>query len=99
VYNEAWSKNWGFVPMTEAEVGFMAGRLKPLLTEGLTWIAETATEPVGFLLALPDFNEAIKPLGGRLLTPRRETVADNGVDQKLTRMQPISAHGVLKDEE
>lgn len=69
VYNRAWEKNWGFVPMTDAELDFMASRLKPLLTEGLAFIAETPKEPVGFLLALPDFNEAFKPLKGKLLSP------------------------------
>ncbi len=70
VYNEAWQDNWGFVPMTDAEVDFMAARLKPLLTEGLAYVAETPQEPVGFLLAMPDFNQAFKPLKGRLLTPK-----------------------------
>ena len=40
VYNEAWEKNWGFVPMTPEEMDFMAKRLKPLLVEELLWIAE-----------------------------------------------------------
>ena len=70
VYNAAWQENWGFVPMTDAEMDFMAGRLKPLLVEGLIWLAEAATEPVGFMLALPDYNYALQPLRGRLLTPR-----------------------------
>ncbi len=68
VYNAAWEANWGFVPMTDAEIDFMAARLKPLLVEGLIWVAETPTEPVGFMLALPDYNQAFKPLNGRLLT-------------------------------
>ena len=70
VYNAAWGENWGFVPMTDAEVDFMAKRLKPLLMEGLVWLAEAGTEPVGFLLAMPDYNIALQPLRGRLLTPR-----------------------------
>jgi len=70
VYNVAWQANWGFVPMTDAEIDFMAARLKPLLMEGLIWIAESPTEPVGFMLALPDYNIPLKPLRGRLLTPR-----------------------------
>ena len=70
VYNEAWEDNWGFVPMTDAEINFMAARFKPLLAEGLVWLAEAPDGPVGFLLALPDYNEALKPLRGRLLTPR-----------------------------
>ena len=69
VYNQAWEKNWGFVPMTDAEIDFMAERLKPLLTDGLAFIAETPQESVGFLLALPDFNEAFQPLKGKLLSP------------------------------
>jgi len=70
VYNAAWQANWGFVPMTDAEVDFMAARLKPLLMEGLIWLAEAGTEPVGFLLALPDYNVALRPLQGRLMTPK-----------------------------
>jgi hypothetical protein len=70
VYNAAWEDNWGFVPMTDAEVDFMAKRLKPLLMEGLVWLAEAGNEPVGFLLALPDYNTALQPLRGRLLTPK-----------------------------
>jgi GNAT superfamily N-acetyltransferase len=70
VYNAAWQDNWGFVPMTDVEVDFMAARLKPLLMEGLIWLAEAGAEPVGFLLALPDYNIPLKPLRGRLLTPK-----------------------------
>jgi hypothetical protein len=70
IYNAAWQDNWGFVPMTDAEMDFMAARLKPLLMEGLIWLTEAGTEPVGFLLALPDYNVPLKPLQGRLLTPK-----------------------------
>ncbi len=70
VYNSAWQRNWGFVPMTSAEIDFLAARLKPLLVDGMVWLAETASETVGFLLTIPDYNEAIKPLHGRLLTPK-----------------------------
>ena len=70
VYNEAWQDNWGFVPMTDSEVDFMAERLKPLLMEGLIWLAEAESKPVGFLLAMPDYNVALKPLKGHVLTPK-----------------------------
>ena len=70
VYNSAWQDNWGFVAMTDAEMDFMAARLKPLLMEGLIWLAEAGSEPVGFLLAMPDYNVAFRPLGGKLLTPK-----------------------------
>lgn len=69
VYNAAWQENWGFVAMSDAEIDFLAARLKPLLREGLVWVAETPREAMGFMLALPDYNEAFKPLRGRLLTP------------------------------
>ncbi len=69
VYNQAWAENWGFVPMTDGEIDFLAGRLKPLVTEGLAMVAETPQGPSGFLLAMPDFNEALQPLRGRFLSP------------------------------
>ena len=72
VYNEAWEKNWGFVPMTPEEMDFMAARMKPLLVPELLWLAEAprpdgTLEPIAFMLMLPDFNVAMKPLRGRLL--------------------------------
>ena len=72
VYNEAWEKNWGFVPMTPEEMDFMAARMKPLLVPELLWLAEArrpdgSLEPIAFMLMLPDFNVAMKPLHGRLL--------------------------------
>lgn len=70
VYNAAWEQNWGFVPMTDAELNFMAKRLKPLLDEGLALLAEDKGEPVAFMLSLPDWNVALQPLRGRLLTPK-----------------------------
>jgi hypothetical protein len=72
VYNEAWEKNWGFVPMTPEEMDFMAKRMKPLLVPELLWLAEVrkpdgTLEPIAFMLMLPDYNVAMKPLKGRLL--------------------------------
>ena len=66
IYNSAWEANWGFVPMTEAEIKFMAARLKPLLNVDISWLVETDTEPVGFLVALPDYNIAFQPMRGHL---------------------------------
>jgi GNAT superfamily N-acetyltransferase len=69
VYNAAWSRNWGFVPMTEAEFRHMAKELKPVVDPDFVLLAEKADgEPIGFLLALPDLNRAFKHLkDGRLL--------------------------------
>ena len=72
VYNDAWEKNWGFVPMTPAEMDFMAKRLKPLLDEDFLFLAEArrpdgSLEPIAFMLTLPDYNVAMKPARGRLM--------------------------------
>ena len=72
VYNEAWEKNWGFVPMTAEEMEYMAKRLRPLLDREFTHLAEApkaggGMEPVAFLMALPDYNTAIAPMRGRVL--------------------------------
>ncbi len=68
VYNEAWERNWGFVPLTEAEVRHYAKLLKPLLDEHWAMIAETRDgEVAGAALSLPDYNQVFKRMNGRLL--------------------------------
>lgn len=67
LYNSAWQKNWGFVPITEEELGYIARRLKPIIIPELTLIAEYKGVPVGFMILLPDFNYVLKKVGGRLL--------------------------------
>jgi hypothetical protein len=67
VYNEAWGDNWGFVPITEAEVEFQARNLKPILDEDWAMIAEKDGEVVGAALTLPDVEQALARMGGRLL--------------------------------
>ena len=66
ILNDAWSNNWGFVPFTEAEIDYGAKKLKPLIREELTRIAELDGEPVAFMLALPDVNEPLARIGGKL---------------------------------
>lgn len=66
IYNDAWGRNWGFVPMTDAEFDAMAGKLKSMLDPELTAIAFVDGEPAGFLLNLPDYNQVIRGLHGRL---------------------------------
>lgn len=67
IYNSAWSRNWGFVPMTDAEFDHMASELRPVVDPSLCLIAEVKGEPVGFSLAIPDLNHALKHLpDGRL---------------------------------
>jgi GNAT superfamily N-acetyltransferase len=67
VYNEAWGDNWGFVPITDAEVEFQAKNLKQVLDEEWTFMAEKDGEVVGAALTLPDINQVMAGLGGRLL--------------------------------
>jgi GNAT superfamily N-acetyltransferase len=66
IYNQAWQKNWGFVPFAEAEFEFMTDEMKPLLVPEFTWIAEIGNEPIGFTLCLPDINVALRHVNGRL---------------------------------
>ena len=66
VYNGAMEHNWGFVSLTEAEFRYMAGRLKELAEPKMVLLAEVDGYPVGFSITLPDMNEAVRPLNGRL---------------------------------
>ena len=66
IFNQAWEKNWGFVPFTEPEIEFMTEELKPLIVPEFAWIAEIGSEPAGFILALPDINVVLRDLNGRL---------------------------------
>jgi hypothetical protein len=70
VYNAAWENNWGNVPMTSAETEFTAARLLPLIDEHIILLAEAGEETVAFILSLPDANEMLARLRGRLLSPR-----------------------------
>jgi len=68
VYNEAWQRNWGFVPLSPAEVRHYAKQLRPLLDENWAMVAETADGRVaGAALSLPDYNQVLKRMNGRLL--------------------------------
>jgi GNAT superfamily N-acetyltransferase len=66
VYNRAWEKNWGFVPMTEAEIAHLAKEMRPAVKPDLVLIAEQGGAPVGFAVALPDVNVALRHANGRL---------------------------------
>jgi len=68
VYNAAWSKNWGFVPISEGEMKQTAKDMKLIIDEDWLWVAETKEgETVGVALTIPDFNQAIEKANGRLL--------------------------------
>jgi GNAT superfamily N-acetyltransferase len=67
LYQTIWERNWGFVPMPEGEFMATARDLKRIAHPALLHIAEVAGKPAGFIVALPDVNQAIKACGGRLL--------------------------------
>ena len=66
IYNDAWEKNWGFVPMSDEEMRFAAREMKPILLPELAYIAERDGRPVAFSIALPDINHALKKCDGSL---------------------------------
>jgi hypothetical protein len=95
--NDAWSDNWGFVPLTESEIAYAGKKLKPIIYDELVWIAYYDDEPVAFMITLPDINELIRDLNGELFpfnwmkllwrlrkpTTRRARVPLMGVAKKL----------------
>jgi hypothetical protein len=66
IYNDAWSGNWGFVPLTEPEGEAMAKQMRMLLDDRLVWFVEADGQAVAFIVTLPNINEAIRDLDGRL---------------------------------
>lgn len=67
IYNKAWEKNWGFVPMTDREIDHLAAQLKPVVVPELIPFAEREGRVVGFGVTLPDMNEALRHHNGSIL--------------------------------
>ncbi len=66
ILNDAWSDNWGFVPFTDREIAYAGKKFKPIVREDLIMIAEYEGQPVAFMMTLPDMNEVLKPMRGKL---------------------------------
>lgn len=66
VYNDAWSNNWDFAPMTDEEIDDLARQLKPIVQPEICPLVFYQNEPAGICIALPDYNQVLKRLGGRL---------------------------------
>ena len=66
LFNAAWSENWGFIPLTEKDARHMAKEFKLILIPELVWFAFNNNEPAAMAVALPDLNEMIRDLGGKL---------------------------------
>src|SRR5205085_11589000 len=94
VYNSAWEKNWGFVPITEEEVRAQASDLKPVLDERWCFIAERDGETLGAAVTLPDINQVIGKMNGRLLpfgwiTFLRGMLSRRGVNTKRAAIDRV----------
>jgi GNAT superfamily N-acetyltransferase len=88
VYNAAWDKNLGFVPMTDKEFSYLAKDLKLVLDDQLCLIAEHQGKQVGFALAIPDINQA-------LIKVRRGRLLPTGIFKLLFKMKKINRVRVL----
>jgi hypothetical protein len=66
ILNDAWSDNWGFVPLSDEEIAYAGKKLRPIVFEDLIRVAEVEGEPVAFMITLPDLNELTRDLNGRL---------------------------------
>ncbi len=66
ILNDAWSKNWGFVPLSDDEIAYVGKKLKPIVYEDLIMITEYDGEPIAFMIVLPNLNEVLIDLQGSL---------------------------------
>ena len=94
VYNSAWEKNWGFVPITEQEVRAQAKDLKPVMDERWGFIAERDGEILGAALTLPDVNQVLAKMNGSLLPFGwakflRATFSPEGVNTKAAAIDRV----------
>ncbi|MGH2537752.1 MAG: GNAT family N-acetyltransferase [Candidatus Promineifilaceae bacterium] len=62
IYNSAWERNWGFVPMTDAEIEHLASGLRPIIDPEIVFLVEKDGQAVGFALSVPDVNEVLHKL-------------------------------------
>jgi GNAT superfamily N-acetyltransferase len=94
VYNKAWTRNWGFIPMSREEFFVMGKEMKPILKPSLVLIGEVKGKVVGFALALPDINQALKRAGGKLLPTGLLKIL---YYQRLIRSVRVVALGVVEE--
>ena len=67
IFNDAWSENWGFVPFSQDQIEHMAKEIRPLMFKEGLWVGEIKGEPVAYIWMIPDLNEAVDGLDGKLL--------------------------------
>jgi GNAT superfamily N-acetyltransferase len=94
VYNSAWERNWGFVPMSHEEFALMGKEMKQILKPELVLVGEVGGAVVGFAIALPDVNQALKPAGGRLFPTGLVKIL---YYQRLIKSVRVLVLGVMED--
>ncbi len=94
VYGAAWQRNWGFIPMTREEFFLMGKEMKMILKPELVLIGEVGDRVVGFALALPDVNQALKPANGSLFPTGLLKIL---YYQRLIRNVRVLALGVVEE--
>jgi len=94
IYNSAWERNWGFVPMSREEFAAMGKEMKQILKPELVLIGEVKDKIVGFALALPDVNQALKPANGSLFPTGLVKIL---YYQRLIRNVRVLALGVVEE--
>ncbi|MDK2973464.1 MAG: hypothetical protein PWP23_3219 [Candidatus Sumerlaeota bacterium] len=94
IYHKAWEKNWGFIPMTDAEMDFVAHELKLIVEPTMVLFAEMDGEPVGMTIGLPDYNQLLLHMDGRLtpLSIAKALLLKGGI-----RMMRLMMMGVLPE--
>ncbi len=100
VYNKSWERNWGFVPMTDAEIDKLAEDLKQIIDPDLVFIVEQDGEAIGFGLTLPDLNEPLRLAYPRPGEPELWTMAKLVWHWKVRRRMQwirVFALGVLPE--
>jgi GNAT superfamily N-acetyltransferase len=97
IYNAAWERNWGFIPMTDAEFDHMGAQMKQIIDPDFIFIAEHKGTPIAFSITIPNLNEAIIKLrDGRLLPFGLIKLLWNSRKGKLKSVRVITL-GILKE--
>jgi hypothetical protein len=95
ILNDAWSSNWGFVPLTDDEIAYVGKKLKPIVFEDLIMITEYEGEPIAFMIVLPNVNEVLIDLKGSLF-PFGWAKLLNWIRKPKTRYVRVPLMGVLQ---
>ena len=95
ILNDAWSGNWGFIPLSEEEIAYAGKKLKPIVYEELIRVAEVDGEPVAFMISLPDLNEITRDFNGHMFPFNWLKLLWQLRNPQVTRMR-VPLMGVVK---